>query len=639
MLRDKTVKELRDLAKAYPDYTTKIKLKSDLIQFLAGQHYADNYTNRKIIEGTKSENVPITKSKPKAVKRRPKHLPLAPAVDSELEDDEFTTIKLDSNEITNGDNNSAYPATSVEVGKPSKVHRSKKDILFEFVVQRYPPLAPPEDEDAPEIKLDGVDLDDVRAQYHPIMNNLRKTTSDMELVFVGTASCCPSSTRGVSCTALRLNWRRNTGHGKLKHLNYLMQKQHDKSTSTDHDPDMQTFVNGGKISNNVDQPDNNKVTSPVGDGTFEAGTWIFDSGECTQLQLQRTSYMRPGKITKIFITHAHGDHTFGLPGVLCLMGQDRSRDGRPVEIYGPEGLRVFLRIAIRYSASRIVPNYVVHELKNIPMAPTWRHAAGWYTHSRGKYVLGSQQFFENERKDEKYWGPRGLVGEDPSAWITASQSIELEMDSNFGEVGVGRDIYPRFDHPDCVDGAPIWEVEDEGDVMVHAAPMSHGVPCVGYVVTEQNKPGRLRPDIIQPIIERNSDELRKIVKNPMKMMAVIKNMPEGSSYTFPDGTVVKQSDVVELPRKGRKVVILGDTLDAGAISGLAKDADVVVHEATNTYLSGIDKGTTLHEVTVDTMRHGHSTPYMAGEFAKNINAKKTYLKSFQFSIQGRPDPG
>jgi len=130
-----------------------------------------------------------------------------------------------------------------------------------------------------------------------------------------------------------------------------------------------------------------------------------------------------------------------------------------------------------------------------------------------------------------------------------------------------RDIYPRFDHPDCVDGAPIWEVEDEGDVMVHAAPMSHGVPCVGYVVTEQNKPGRLRPDIIQPIIERNSDELRKIVKNPMKMMAVIKNMPEGSSYTFPDGTVVKQSDVVELPRKGRKVVILGDTLDAGAISG------------------------------------------------------------------------
>ncbi len=117
-------------------------------------------------------------------------------------------------------------------------------------------------------------------------------------------------------------------------------------------------------------------------------------------------------------------------------------------------------------------------------------------------------------------------------------------------------------------GAPVWEVEDEGDVSVFAAPMSHGIPCVGYVVKEQDRPGRLRPDLIAPIIKRNYQALQdSVIKNPMKIMALIKNLPVGSKFTFPDGTIVKQSDVVQPPIKGRKIVILGDTLDPRAIEG------------------------------------------------------------------------
>ena len=144
----------------------------------------------------------------------------------------------------------------------------------------------------------------------------------------------------------------------------------------------------------------------------------------------------------------------------------------------------------------------------------------------------------------------------------------------------GRDIYPQYDHPQSNDGAPVWDVvtssedgddggDGDDDVSVYAAPMSHGVPCVGYVVRERDRPGRLRPDIVLPIIERNRMSLVRdgIVRNPMKVMAMIKNLPPGGSFAFPDGTVVRQEDVVEPSRKGRKVVICGDTADCRALEG------------------------------------------------------------------------
>jgi ribonuclease Z len=64
------------------------------------------------------------------------------------------------------------------------------------------------------------------------------------------------------------------------------------------------------------------------------------------------------------------------------------------------------------------------------------------------------------------------------------------------------------------------------------------------------------------------------------------------------------------------------------------DADVVVHEATNSYLAGIDRDTNLREVTRDTVVHGHSTPYIAGDFAKRVRAKKLILNHFSARYKG-----
>lgn len=47
--------------------------------------------------------------------------------------------------------------------------------------------------------------------------------------------------------------------------------------------------------------------------------------------------------------------------------------------------------------------------------------------------------------------------------------------------------------------------------------------------------------------------------------------------------------------------------------GLAQDADVLVHEATNTFLPGVDKDGNMRLVTRDAKIHGHSTPFMVSE--------------------------
>ena len=78
------------------------------------------------------------------------------------------------------------------------------------------------------------------------------------------------------------------------------------------------------------------------------GLWLFDCGEGTQHQLLRTAY-HPGKLDKIFITHLHGDHLFGLPGLLC--SRSMAGNANPLTIYGPAGIAEFVETTLRLSGS------------------------------------------------------------------------------------------------------------------------------------------------------------------------------------------------------------------------------------------------------------------------------------------------
>jgi ribonuclease Z len=73
---------------------------------------------------------------------------------------------------------------------------------------------------------------------------------------------------------------------------------------------------------------------------------LFDCGEGTQHQLLRAP-VKSGAIEAIFITHLHGDHVYGLPGLLATLSMNGRQ--RPLTLVGPEELREHVECVLRTS--------------------------------------------------------------------------------------------------------------------------------------------------------------------------------------------------------------------------------------------------------------------------------------------------
>ncbi|ASS71771.1 ribonuclease Z [Bacillus atrophaeus] len=88
--------------------------------------------------------------------------------------------------------------------------------------------------------------------------------------------------------------------------------------------------------------------------------WLFDCGEATQHQILHTS-IKPRKIEKIFITHMHGDHVYGLPGLLGSRSFQGGED--ELTIYGPKGIRAFIETSLNVTATRLTYPLAIIEIE------------------------------------------------------------------------------------------------------------------------------------------------------------------------------------------------------------------------------------------------------------------------------------
>jgi len=87
--------------------------------------------------------------------------------------------------------------------------------------------------------------------------------------------------------------------------------------------------------------------------------WLFDAGEATQHQILHTS-IKPRRIEKIFITHLHGDHIYGLPGLLSSRSFQGGETG--VTVYGPKGIKEYLQVSLSLSQTYLKYPLTVTEI-------------------------------------------------------------------------------------------------------------------------------------------------------------------------------------------------------------------------------------------------------------------------------------
>lgn len=92
---------------------------------------------------------------------------------------------------------------------------------------------------------------------------------------------------------------------------------------------------------------------------MEERCFLIDCGEGTQVQLRKAK-ARFSKINHIFISHLHGDHCFGLPGLIAsfrLLGRDI-----PLHVYGPKGIKKMLETIFTITETHRGFDIIYHEL-------------------------------------------------------------------------------------------------------------------------------------------------------------------------------------------------------------------------------------------------------------------------------------
>lgn len=325
--------------------------------------------------------------------------------------------------------------------------------------------------------------------------------------------------------------------------------------------------------------------------------FVFDAGEGTVAQLQR-SQMRVGLVRNIFITHLHGDHLYGLPGLVlaclaCRKARGFGGDEGPLVVYGPQGVRAYLRLALGVAGFRAKDEGALRVDELV-----------WPT------AFGSREQGYRSRASRVYTRAkvRRLSFELPGRDILPREAAGRPGEYTYHVLG-GKPKRGLLDATDAEMQSFRRGESPNGPAVVTAAPVLHTIPTFAFSVTENMLSQRFDKDKLK--------ELKIPSTSPMNGRAEVRNLFRTWLSGQPgewDGQSIHPAEVLQTNRQPRSVCVVGDTYDASGAAHIARGVDVLVHEATNL----------ANQSHISRMR-GHSSTRGATGFAKRIGAKRLVL--------------
>jgi ribonuclease Z len=179
---------------------------------------------------------------------------------------------------------------------------------------------------------------------------------------------------------------------------------------------------------------------------------LFDCGEGTQRQMVKAG-LSLGKKMKVFISHLHGDHVFGLPGMIQSM--NLLNRVHPLDVYGPPGLSRFIQFTTISTMSEPAFQLTINEVSQgeVFVGRNYRVEGAWAEHSRPniayRMTVGASLGTFMPKKAKKLGIPEGPMW----SQLKGGKSIRLRD---------GRCIHPRD-----VLGSPL-----QGKVVVYSGDTS-----------------------------------------------------------------------------------------------------------------------------------------------------------------------
>lgn len=327
--------------------------------------------------------------------------------------------------------------------------------------------------------------------------------------------------------------------------------------------------------------------------------WLWDCAEATQHQIIRKvgdPSLKLAKISRIFISHMHGDHVFGLPGVLSSIGMaivgalsEEASASFCIEVYGPEGISEYIERSCVLTESYLPYKLVVHEI--VYEMKEWKKGEKVFCNdfSVQFHVMkhGKRSMFRNIENMVK----------------------ELQLTDDNQRILAEN---PFIDHSRfCViDNIPEMET-------VVAFELPHRVISLGFLFVEKSEPGE--PRVLK----------EKLAADGIKPGPTYGKLLKGEDVTLPDGKVLLARDyvVVGAGKTGKRTALFGDHGPSDA------HLDAVLARM-NEYPQAVPIDLMTHEVTfgndqdaraIDT---GHSTSSKAGKVARIFQAKKCMITHF-----------